>query len=382
MFFGCESSRITGTLRLLRQLIQVDISCRALTNADATFSFYKLPFWSGTLVLIFLIGCRLNFRTLELFRTIAERRSFSQAAAVHQLTQSAASQAIQHLEESVGVQLIDRSKRPLVLTSAGQLYLSGLRGILRDYELLQRDVRSTGERLRGQLKVGTIVSVGLSYMPEASEAFAKIHPEVDVKTDFGASDRVINLVREGSVDLGLVSYPKSTKHLQCIPWQQEPMRLVCSSEHPLAKQNEVSLRQLQALDMIGFDRDLKLRQEIDQYLSRAGITVHVEMEFDNADSMIRAIQANRGIGIVPEAAVRRETANGSLRVVACRELRITRPLGIIFRRSGKLSRAASEFGSLLLGRPIDSEKRQRGNGGKVATDGQTIDSQLATSIVA
>lgn len=324
----------------------------------------------------------MNFRTLELFRTIAERRSFSQAAAVHHLTQSAASQAIQHLEESVGVQLIDRSKRPLVLTSAGQLYLSGLRSILRDYELLQRDVRSTGERLRGQLKVGTIVSVGLSYMPEASEAFAKIHPEVDLKTDFGASDRVINLVREGSVDLGLVSYPKSTKYLQCIPWQQEPMRLVCSSEHPLAKQNEVSLRQLQALDMIGFDRDLKLRQEIDQYLSRAGITVNVEMEFDNADSMIRAIQANRGIGIVPEAAVRRETANGSLRVVACRELRITRPLGIIFRRSGKLSRAASEFGSLLLGRPIDSEKRQKGNGGKIATDGETIDSQLATSIVA
>ena len=84
----------------------------------------------------------MNFRTLELFCTIAERRSFSQAAAAHQLTQSAVSQAIQHLEESVGVQLIDRSKRPLVLTTAGKVYLSGSRVILRSYERLEREAVS------------------------------------------------------------------------------------------------------------------------------------------------------------------------------------------------------------------------------------------------
>ena len=78
----------------------------------------------------------LHFRTLELFCTIAEQRSFSKAASVHHLTQSAVSQAMQHLEESVGAQLIDRSKRPLVLTAAGKTYLSGLRGILRSYERL------------------------------------------------------------------------------------------------------------------------------------------------------------------------------------------------------------------------------------------------------
>lgn len=298
------------------------------------------------------------------------------------MTQSAASQAIQHLEESVGVQLINRSKRPLILTEAGKLYLSGLRGILRNYERLQREVRTTGERLSGQITVGTIVSVGLSYMPEASDAFARVHPEVDVKTEFGANDRVVEMVKEGTVDLGLVSYPKSTKHLQSVPWQQEPMRVVCSSEHSLASQHEVSLSQLQSLDMIGFDRGLKLRREIDQCLARAGIAVNVRMEFDNADSMIRAIQANRGIGIVPEAAVRRETANGSLRVVACRELRMTRPLGIIYRRAGRLSRAVSEFGSLLLGRPLDSGKSVRSGSGKHSMGNTTMETPEGTSVVA
>ena len=169
------------------------------------------------------------------------------------------------------------------------------------------------------------------------------------------------MTAEGEVDFGLVSFPRNTKQLQCVAWQQEPMRLVCSAEHPLASRHEVTASQLQGMEMIGFDRELRLRQEIDRALSEAGVKVKVHMEFDNADSMVRAIQANRSIGFVPEAAVRRETATGSLRVVACRELRMTRPLGIIFRRSGRLSSAASEFASLLLGRPLESEQRLSGS---------------------
>ena len=324
----------------------------------------------------------MHLRTLEIFCTVAEQRSFSKAAAAHGLTQSAVSQAMQHLEESLGVQLIDRSKRPLVLTTAGKTYLRGLRGVLRSYERLEAEVRGLSKRLSGQITVGTIYSVGLSYMPEATEEFARLHPEVDVKVEFGSSQRVVEMTSEGEVDFGLVSFPKNTKTIQYVLWQQEPMRLVCSADHPLAGQNEVALSQLMSIEMVGFQRDLQLRQEIDQVLAKAGVTVNVHMEFDNADSMVRAIQASRGIGIVPEAAVRRETATGSLRVVACRELRMTRPLGIIFRRSGRLSRAASEFGSLLLGRPLDSGKRSKsGSGGKPAVEGAGVDPS-ETSVVA
>jgi DNA-binding transcriptional LysR family regulator len=322
----------------------------------------------------------LQLRTLEIFCTIAEQRSFSRAAAVHAVTQSAVSQSIAQLEESIGVQLIDRSKRPLVLTQAGRTYWHGLRDVLRSYQRLENEVRSTSKQLSGKITIGTIVSVGLSYMPEATDAFARLHPEVDVKTAFGSNVRVFEMVEQGEADLGLVSFPRNTKKLQSILWQREPMRLVCSSEHPLANRREIALSQINGIDMIGFDRELALRQEIDQCLSRAGVHVNVELELDNADSMIRAIQANRGIGIIPDAAARRETADGSLRVVACRELRMTRPLGIIFRRSGTLQQAASEFGSLLLGRPLTSEKRNQSGSGKLAVDQRAMDRQSGTSV--
>lgn len=324
----------------------------------------------------------MNFRALELFCTIADQRSFSKAAAEHHLTQSAVSQSMQQLEESVGCQLIDRSKRPLVLTAAGKQFVIGVRGILRSYQRLESEVRSTGERLSGQITVGSIVSVGLSYMPEASEAFARMHPDVRVRTEFGSKDRVFEMTAAGEVDFGLVSFPKSTKELQFVSWQQEPLRIVCSSEHALADRREVSPAQLMGIQMIGFDRRLQLRQAIDDGLAEVGIRVDVGMEFDNTDSMVRAIQANRGVGILPEAAVRRETASGSLRVIACRALRMTRPLGIIFRRSGKLPRAASELGSLLLGRPLESEKRLRSGVGKHAVESPPVESDRGASVLA
>lgn len=299
------------------------------------------------------------------------------------MTQSAASQSIGHLEVELGVRLIDRSQRPLVLTPEGTTYLRGLRGVLSSYKRLEQEVRNIASQLRGRITIGTIVSVGLSYMPEATGEFSRLHSEVDVRTEFGTADRVVEMVTEGEVDFGLVSFPRSTKLIQCIPWQQEPMRLVCAAGHPLASHHEVKLGQLDGIDMIGFDRALILRQEIDRCLARAGVAVNVRMEFDNVDSMIRAIQANGGIGIIPEAAVRRETADGSLRVVACRELRMTRPLGMIFRRSGRLSRAASEFGSLLLGRTIETEIRNQSGSKKAAAEGAgNSDFSGGTSVVA
>ncbi|TWU04227.1 HTH-type transcriptional regulator CysL [Stieleria varia] len=294
------------------------------------------------------------------------------------LTQSGVSQAIQQLEESLGVILIDRSKRPLGLTGAGEVYYRGVRDLLGRYRRLEQEVVSTSKQLEGQVCVAAIYSVGLSYMPEATQAFKRLHPEVDLRLSFGRNERVMQMVVDGIVDIGLVSFPKNTKQVQSVLWQQEPIRLVCSPQHPFASRRDVSLSDLQGLEMVGFDRELELRQLIDQTLQRLGITVDVRMEFDNADSIVRAIQANQGIGILPEAVVRRETAVGSLQVVACPELRITRPLGIMFKRPGRLSRAANEFGSLLLGRPLEPDRRSK----PIAAKAAAVDLKRESSAIA
>lgn len=307
----------------------------------------------------------MNFRTLEIFCCVADHRSFSRAADQLSLTQGAVSQSIGQLEESLGASLFDRSTRPPSLTPGGARFLRGIRGILKTYQRLGDEVRQLDSDTPGEISIGSIVSVGLSYLPSATEEFSRLNPGVSVNTAYGTSERVIEMVTGGEVDFGMVSFPRSTKTIEAVPWLDEPMRIFCSQNHPLADQRSVALEQLCGIDMIGFTRSLELRHQIDRVLAHAGITVQFPMEFDNTDSMIRAIQANGGIGILPEAAVRRETADGSLRVVACREFRMSRPLGMIFRRSARLSPPAGDFCSLLLGRSIESEiRRGKPSGGK------------------
>ncbi|QDV71398.1 HTH-type transcriptional regulator CysL [Rosistilla carotiformis] len=306
----------------------------------------------------------MQIRALRVFCDIASQRSFSRAAAAHGMTQSAASQIVHHLEQDLSVQLIDRSKRPLVLTPAGQLYFEGLQRILYDFQTLEQEVRSFGKRLAGHVEVASIYSVGLSYMPSAKSEFAKRHPDVDLHVEFVIPERVHESVMEGTADLGLISYPKSTRTLNCVTWQREPMKLICAPDHPFASRREVCLADLNGQLMLGFDSSLKVQREIVAYLTRNGIRPKFDTGFDNIDSLIRAIQLNSGIGILPEPAIRREVANDSLRVIQCPDLEITRPLGIIWRRGARLGPAALEFGALLLGRPLkpdesSSELRRR-----------------------
>jgi len=323
----------------------------------------------------------LQLRSLEIFTDVAQLRSFSKAATARGISQSAVSQSVQHLEESLGVQLIDRSSRPLSLTRAGQTFHHGLRDILSSYHRLESQVITAGQTVAGTLRIAAIYSVGLSYMPDAKEEFRQLFPDVDIRIDYGRNETVIEHLLGGEAEMGLVSYPRATKDIVVVPWQKEPLRLVCAPRHPLAKQTEATLADLDRMEMVGFDRSLELRRAIDQSLKRVGLRVDFRTEFDNADSIVRAIQANDGIGFLPEAAVRRETASGSLRVVACRALRMTRPLGIIYRRSCRPSRAGYEFGSLLLGRPLepDREKRIKSGSGKLAVPDAAIES--GTSVI-
>ncbi len=309
----------------------------------------------------------MNFRSLELFCCVAEHRSLSRAAADRGLTQSAVSQAMQQLEESVGVQLLDRSRRPLSLTPAGEIYHAGVQQIVRSYQRLEERVRSLQGKLAGQITIAAIYSIGSTYMPAAKAEFCKQHPGVSVRFEYASSEGVVELVEEGGADFGLVSYPRNSKRLQSVLWQQEPMRLICSAASALASRTDVELSHLDGMEIIGFDPKVKVRRAVDSFLARHGVSVDVTMEFDNIDSMIRAVEANGGVSILPEATVRKETASGSLRVVACKQMKLTRPIGIIFKRSGKLSPAADEFASMLLGRPISSAVASRGARKSVVT---------------
>jgi DNA-binding transcriptional LysR family regulator len=158
---------------------------------------------------------------------------------------------------------------------------------------------------------------------------------------------VYEAVENDQADLGLVSYPKSSRTIKANVWREEPMVLVCAPSHPLARRTRVGLKDLEGQSMIGFDADLTIRREIDRVLHLHNVEARVVMEFDNIETIKRAIEIDAGIGLLPQPTIVREVASGSLVAIPLATDELIRPLGILYRRGKDLGVTVRRFMDLL-----------------------------------
>jgi DNA-binding transcriptional LysR family regulator len=289
----------------------------------------------------------MHLRFLKIFCDIVDLGSFSRAAKANDVSQSNASQVVQHLEEELGVRLIDRSKRPFVVTPEGKRFHEGCRVIVQRYDDLEREVRSLHEAAAARLTVASIYSVGLAHMSRYLREFLAAHPKADVRLEYVHPHRVYEAVDHGQADLGLVSYPEESDSLVALPWRTEPIVLVCYPQHPLTRRHSVPLDVLRGEPMVAFQSDLKIREEIDRVLALHRIPVCVALEFDNIETIKRAIEIGAGVSLLPEPTISREIEIGTLVQIPIEGAPLTRPLGIIHRRDRNLSEAARQFIQLL-----------------------------------
>ncbi len=289
----------------------------------------------------------MHLRTLQIFCDVVARRSFSRAARAQNISQSSASQAVQQIEEHLGVQLIDRSKRPFDVTPAGEDYYAGCRELIDSYSRVEDRVRNHGETVAGRLHVAAIYSVGLLQMDAYVARYRELYPDVDLQLDYLHPDGVYERVLENKSDIGLVSFPRDGGDIASVPWQEQRLVAVLPPRHPLSGRNTLEIKDLQGEPFVGFCRGLVIRKQIDRHLRRAGVNVHVVHEFDNIENIKRAVEIGAGISILPLPTVQRETEIGTLCVASFDDVQWLRPLGVIHRRHKSHSTAASKFIELL-----------------------------------
>jgi len=298
----------------------------------------------------------MHIRWLKIYCDIVDQASFSLAAEANGVSQSNASQVVHQLEERLGVKLIDRSKRPFVLTPEGQRFHEGARVIVQRYADLEREVRSLHEAVVARLTVASIYSVGLAHMSQFLREFLAAHPQADIRLEYLHPHRVYEAVDSGQADLGLISYPAESRSLAAIAWRTEPMVFVCHPEHPLAGKAGVSLQELEGESLIAFQAGLAIREEIDRVLEAQCVDVKIALEFDNIETIKRAVEAGAGVSLLPEPTIDREIASGTLVKVPLAGAPLVRPLGIIHRRDRELSETARRFVALLQSRAVDTNR--------------------------
>jgi DNA-binding transcriptional LysR family regulator len=296
----------------------------------------------------------MQLESLKIFCDVVRWASFSRGASENEISQSSASQAVHQLELRLGVKLIDRSKRPLVLTPHGKVYYEGCKDLVGRYLEIENRVKALEDdhNVVGTVRVASIYSVGLHHMSRYVRTFGALYPGASVNLEYLHPTRVLESVREGAVELGLISYPRKWPELVVTSWRDEEMVLAVHPSHRFAGRKSVPVTELAGETFVGFDADLRIRRAIDRFLRRNEVQVRVALEFDNIENIKRAVEIPAGVAILPEPSLAREVDAGTLVSVRLDapdvSPRLTRPLAIIRRRSEQLSLTASRFLELLM----------------------------------
>jgi DNA-binding transcriptional LysR family regulator len=270
---------------------------------------------------------------------------------MNRVSQSAASQHINEIEKAFGAELLDRSTRPLSVTPAGRLYLDFCREALQRKEEFEVALEKHKQEIQGTVRVAAIYSVGLSEMVQIEKEFSRRQPEAALEVEYLRPEKVYEAVLADEADLGLVSYPESSRDITVIPWRQEEMVLAASPYHALAAKGRVAPQDLQGIDFIGFDDDLPIRREIDRFLRENGVEVNETLHFDNLQMIKEAVAHQAGVSIMPARIMLEEIAQGRLVAVPMAAPELFRPVGIIHRRKKRFQRVAQEFLKLLCEEP-------------------------------
>jgi DNA-binding transcriptional LysR family regulator len=286
---------------------------------------------------------------LRLFAHVAKTGSLTEGSRNQGLSQSAASQAIAQIEAELQVLLLDRSRRPLVLTETGRRFQKGVETLLNDWDRLQAYVRPAGDGgLTGTISVAAIYSVGIHLLSSLIQRFATRHPAVRVRMQYLRPDMVVQAVRDKKVDLGILSFPVATRTLESIPLRDEPLVAVCHPAHRLVPRRRIAMADLAGQRLIAFDRDLPIRRAIDEALRVAKVKVDVAMEFDNIESIKQAVLSGFGLAILPEPTVVREVVSRLLVALPITGVTLTRPVGLIRRRRSAPDAAIEGFIAFLV----------------------------------
>ncbi len=284
---------------------------------------------------------------LRLIRDVAHYQSVSKAAKLSELSQSAASQALQEVERELGVSLFDRSRRPLTVTAAGKVCLEYCRDILRRHDILETELAAIRQQASGTVRIAAIYSVGLSEMSRIEERFAERFPDAEMNVQYLRPERVWEAVLKDEADLGLMSYAESSRDVIALPWRDEEMVVAVSPEHTLARLDGVPASVLAGANFVGFDDDLPIQQHIDRYLKDHRVEVEMVLRFDNIEMIKQAVAHGVGISIMPERVMREDMLQGRLMALRLQPAELFRPVRIVHRRRKVFSEVMSGMLELL-----------------------------------
>ncbi|KAF1020530.1 MAG: HTH-type transcriptional regulator GbpR [Paracidovorax wautersii] len=292
---------------------------------------------------------RLRMRQIALLLAIEEQGTLRAAAGALGLTQPAATKMLRELENALGLPLFDRVGRGLQLTAAGHCalgYFKGLRGTMASLNEELRQLRQGGV---GKLRIGAIMAASPVHLAEALIALKQRWPQLDVEIDTDTSDRLLEHLDEGLLDLVIGRLPRRAEAGYVYrPLANESLSVIAATDHPLAGRRQLQFADLQAYPWILQSAGSPMRQVIEQeFLRRNTPLPRGLIETASILTTTNLIARTQMIAVIPQSVASLYERHGLLCTLAYRIRQQLAAYGSITRRDRPLHATARQFLALL-----------------------------------
>lgn len=286
---------------------------------------------------------RFDLTDLSLFRHIVEAGSITHGAARAHLALGAASTRIRNMEDTLGASLLTRGRQGVSPTPAGRTLLQHARTILAQTEILREDLGVYADGLTGQVRVLSNTNALTEFLPDTLSSFLATHRHVSVDLEERLSDEIVDLVADGVADIGIIAGTVDPGRLTTYPFRSDRFVLVVARDHPLAKQSKIGFADVLDYDFVGLDRASALQRFLSGKAGRIGRPLRLRVQLRSFDAVCRLVEANVGVGIVPETTARRAAKSSAITVVELADAWAPRDLTICVRDFDALPHYAQQL---------------------------------------
>ena len=286
-----------------------------------------------------------ELQQLRYFVAVARYRHFTRAAASQHVAQPSLSKQIRTLETELGAALLTRARNNITLTAAGETLLPVAQRILADVDAAELQVHELLGLARGQLRLGATPSLCTVIVPEVLGRFHDAYPGVDITIEERGSRDLVPLLAQGELDLALIILPLHRRDpaLATMPLLREPLVVAVAADAPW-RARSIAVRQLEHHPLVMFREGYDLRDTTLAAFRQAGIEPRVAIEGGEMDAVLRFVEANLGVAVVPTMVL---TDRPHLRRIPFRPPGLSRTIGLAHRRDVEPTPTSRAFQTTL-----------------------------------
>jgi len=302
----------------------------------------------------------MEIRQLKAFLAIAEAKTFTAGAKATNVTQAAISMQIRQLEDEIGLQLFTRTPRRVLMTEAGEHLLDRARTIMREHDAALAEIAELGGTEHGRLRIGSSSSTfSANQLPAILIDIFKKYPNAEITVSAGTSQRLVDLLTHGEIDIAFVSLPVENGLITTEKVFSDELVAIAHPSHPLAKKRTITPAALAEQPLILGERGGNTRRLIDDFFVKAGLEPNVIMELSRQEAVNEMVENNLGVGTAGAKTIANEIRDGHFVAWTIDGLKINWEVGLARLVGGYYSPIAKDFVDLCKASFAQHEKALR-----------------------